>query len=230
MVSSDPDQESFENSEHSDKCSQVQVNGNTAAKKDSSSHADIADQRDDRNEHTDVQEEPGEDLNLADLSAKTEESQVNMLMYSMGDQADDILQSFALPAADQKKYEMVHNRFEQHLVKRCNIIFEQAKFNQRKQEDSETADSFITALYSLTEHCGYGDLYNKMIRDRIVVGVKDAALSEKLQMMSDLDLSKAVNMVHQSEAVKSQQATLRGSHKVKDDSTIDYIKGGSRRG
>ena len=67
MASSDPDQESFENSEHSDKCSQVQVNGNTAAKKDSSSHADIADQRDDRNEHTDVQEEPGEDLNLADL-------------------------------------------------------------------------------------------------------------------------------------------------------------------
>ena len=74
-------------------------------------------------------------------------------------------------------------------MKRRNIIFEQAKFNQCKQEDSETADSFITALYSLTEHCGYGDLHNKMIRDRIVVGIKDAALSEKLQMMSDLDLA-----------------------------------------
>ena len=43
-----------------------------------------------------------------------EESQVNTLMYSMGDQPDDILRSFALPEADQKKYEMVRNRFEQH--------------------------------------------------------------------------------------------------------------------
>lgn len=50
----------------------------------------------------------------SDLSSKMEESQVNTLMYSMGDQADDILRSFALPEADQKKYEMVRNRFEQH--------------------------------------------------------------------------------------------------------------------
>ena len=86
----------------------------------------------------------------SDLSSKTEESQVNTLMYSMGDQADDILRSFALPEADQKKYETVRNRFEQHFVKRRNIIFERAKFNQRKQEDGETADSFISTVLQNT--------------------------------------------------------------------------------
>ena len=66
-------------------------------------------------------------------------------------QADNILRSFTLPEADQKKYEMVRNRFEQHFVKHRNIIFERAKFNQRKQKDSETADSFVITLYSLAE-------------------------------------------------------------------------------
>ena len=63
-----------------------------------------------------------------------------------------------------------------------------------------------------------------MIQDHIVMGIRDAALSENIQVMSDLNLNKAVNVVRQSEAVKLQQATLRGSHK--EDSTIDAIKGG----
>ena len=34
-------------------------------------------------------------------------------------------------------------------------------------------------LYALAEHCGYADLHDEMIRDRIV-GLRDARLSEKL--------------------------------------------------
>ena len=53
-------------------------------------------------------------------------------------------------------------------------------------------DSFITALYCLAEHCGFGTLKEEMIRDRIVVGVCDGMLSEKLQLDSDLTLDKAI--------------------------------------
>jgi hypothetical protein len=57
------------------------------------------------------------------------------------------------------------------------LIFERAKFNKRKQEDSENVENFVTSLYTLSEHCGYNDLREEMIRDRIVVGIKDANLS-----------------------------------------------------
>ena len=87
----------------------------------------------------------------------------------MGDEADDILQSFSLSEDEQKVYDTVKTRFERHFVKRRNIIFERAKFNSRKQEQGETVDAFITALYGLAEHCNYGNLHNEMIRDRIVV-------------------------------------------------------------
>ena len=49
-----------------------------------------------------------------------------------------------------------------------------------------------------------------MIDDRIVVGLQDAALSEKLQMDKDLTLDKAVASARQREAVKKQQAVVRG--------------------
>ena len=40
----------------------------------------------------------------------------------------------------------------------------------RKQEDGESVESFITALYELAEHYNYGVLREEMIHDRLVVG------------------------------------------------------------
>ena len=107
-------------------------------------------------------------------------------------EADDIFQSFNLLDDDKKKYETVKAKFKSHFVKRRNVIYERAMFNKHKQEEGETVDSFITALYSLSEHCGYGVLREEMIRDRIVVGIQDAALSLKLQLMEKLTLDQAL--------------------------------------
>ena len=48
-----------------------------------------------------------------------------------------------------------------------------------------------------------------MIRDRLVVGLLDARLSEKLQLKDSLTLDTAVKEARQTEAVKGQQATIR---------------------
>ncbi len=50
----------------------------------------------------------------------------------------------------------------------------------------ESVDTFITALYALAEHCTYSALHDEMIRDRIVVGIRNRALSEKLQLNAEL--------------------------------------------
>ena len=101
-----------------------------------------------------------------------------------------------------KNYTIVKGKFEGRFVKRRNTIYKRAKFNQRKQEDGETVDSFITVLYCLVEHCQYGDLADKMIRDRIVAGVRDAHLSEKMQLDAELTLEKAVALARQTEVVR----------------------------
>ena len=50
-----------------------------------------------------------------------------------------------------------------------------------------------------------------MIRDRLIVGIRDNALSERLQLDADLNLEKAKKAIQQWEAVREQQKTLQGS-------------------
>ncbi|XP_068671157.1 uncharacterized protein [Montipora foliosa] len=111
----------------------------------------------------------------------------------MGSKSDDILATFGLTTENSKKYDVVKDKFDGYFVKRRNIIFERAKFHRRKQESGEAVDSFITDLYGLAEHCQFGVLHDEMIRDRIVVGLADQKLSEKLQLDADLTLEKAIN-------------------------------------
>lgn len=116
---------------------------------------------------------------------KEEESQINTLIYAMGDQADDILNSFKLSATQLKQYHTAKTKFDEHFMVRRNVIFERAKFNQCHQEEGETVDTFITALHALAKHCNFRTLTDEMIRDRIVVGLLDVKLSEKLQLDPD---------------------------------------------
>lgn len=67
-------------------------------------------------------------------------------------------------------------------------------------------EAFIRNLYELAEHCEFGTRRDEQIRDRIVIGILDKSLSQKLQMKSDLTLDTAIQMARQSELVKVQVA------------------------
>ena len=143
------------------------------------------------------------------LTGKGEETQVNTLIYTMGAEEDDVLQLFKLSEENQKKYGIVKKKFEDYLLKQRNTIYQRAKFNSKKQEDGESVDRFITALYILAENSDFGSLYDEMIRDRIVVGIKDVKLSESMQLDESLTLDRAATMVRPTEQVKEQQKMRR---------------------
>ncbi|KAL4008446.1 hypothetical protein ACER0C_002298 [Sarotherodon galilaeus] len=150
----------------------------------------------------------------SNLSACSEENQVNTLIYCMGDEADDVLRGLKLSDVDQRDYAKVRDGFHNFFIVRKNVVYECARFNMRKQELNETVDAFVTALHALAEHCTYGPLHDELIRDRIVVGLADTRLSERMQMEKDLDLDKAINMARQSEEIKKQQLALRSETNV----------------
>lgn len=64
------------------------------------------------------------------LQEKSEETQANILVYTMGTEADNIFQSCTLTEEQKKSYNTVKEKFNNHLVKRRNIIFERAMFKQ----------------------------------------------------------------------------------------------------
>ena len=98
---------------------------------------------------------------------KDKSKQISTLIYSMGEEAEDILQSFRLTAEQQESYTAVKNKFGSFLIKRRNIVFERCRFNQRRQKEGEYVASVINDVCTLAEHCGYGELQEELIRDRL---------------------------------------------------------------
>lgn len=85
--------------------------------------------------------------------------------------------------------------------------------DQEKSYDAITA-AFITVVHTLAKHCEFGALREELIRDRFVIGIRKAELSEILQLDPDLTLEKAITRVRQSAVVKTQQPILRGAEQI----------------
>ena len=158
------------------------------------------------------------------LDKKTKTEQINMLIYCVGDQADDTFPTLKIEDKERENYDSVMGSYEVHFIVKRNTIYERARFNERKQREGESVDDFIMALYLLIEHCEFGALWDELLRNRIVVGIRDKKLSEHMQLDSGLDLKKAITMAKQSALVRKQQPLIQGS----TESTQDYQVKGKR--
>ena len=71
-------------------------------------------------------------------------------------------------------------KFDSFFSVRKNVVIEHTKFNKRSQLPDEPVEQFITSLYNLAADCNFGELKDQLIRDRIVIRIRDASLSERL--------------------------------------------------
>ena len=73
-------------------------------------------------------------------------------------------------------------------------------------------------------------LHDEMVCDRIVVGIIDSSLLEKLQLDAELTLITAIVKVPQAEEVKKQQTLLRGETPAAGGKKLDIPVGVVQRG
>ena len=78
------------------------------------------------------------------------------------------------------------------------------------------------------ESCNYTAMTDEMVRNRLVVGILDCALSQRLQLDAGLTLEKAKTMVSQREAVGEQQQLLKGTGTAETHS-LDELQRRDRR-
>ena len=64
-----------------------------------------------------------------------------------------------------------------------------------------SVEEYIRHLYELSEYANFEDRESS-IRDRLILGLLDQELSEKLQLESELTLAKATQTARPSELVK----------------------------
>ena len=141
------------------------------------------------------------------LSKEDQEVQVSALLYSMGPEAERIYSRFELAEGD-RTFDTVLSKFDEHFIPQRNIIHLREQFHRREQQSKETIEEYIRALYELSEHANFPNKED-CIRNRLVLGVRDKELSEKLQLKADLSLKEAITTARQYETVKHELSEQR---------------------
>ena len=85
-----------------------------------------------------------------------------------------------------------------------NIVFERYQFWDRNQNASEPIDQWVTDLRSKAAKCEFGTFESDMIRDKVVFGVRDERIKERLLRMADLTLNKALDICRAAGISKQQ--------------------------
>ena len=138
---------------------------------------------------------------------------MSTLLYCWEDEAEEILDTTRISAENKLKYRKVMEEFDNYFQVRKNVIFERACFNKRNQLSDEPVEEFIAEIHRLADRCDFKNMKDELIHDRLVVGIRDNALSEHLQVEPELTLGNAKRLIRQREAIKEQQETLRKPNK-----------------
>ncbi|XP_067939953.1 uncharacterized protein [Watersipora subatra] len=127
---------------------------------------------------------------------------------------------------------------QQYCIGERNVVHERYKFNVQNQLLDESFDTFYAELRALGDRCSYnyrsaagnteGDSpYNEMLRDRIVLGVKDDTVRKKLISHGNtLTLAQAVRIFRSDEVTSSvmQSVGKSGSGTIGVDAVSRTLK------
>lgn len=107
---------------------------------------------------------------------------------------------------------IVVDKFDEHIVPKRNVIHDHACFHKRTQWAGETMEAFVQSLYET--------------RDRIMIGILDEEVSQRLQLEADLTLERAIQLACQSEQVKQQSTEYveSGENEVRRQQYVKMIQ------
>ena len=131
-------------------------------------------------------------------------TKLNSTCLYTDNRADDIFHSFKYTERETETYDTVKRKLDEHFVLQRNSIFEHALFNSRRQEPGELVEEFITALYTLIEHCEYGTRCDQMIVMLLVAtlhvgmtGFQDGGCTQLAQLQWDYLRWVKISFTHQ---------------------------------
>ena len=93
---------------------------------------------------------------------------------------------------DKVNIDKVKKMLQNCCIGETNVIYERYIFNNRTQEAGESYDSFVSNSRQLEKSCNYGAMANELIRDRIVICIKDSRLRRSMLQEPKLTLQSTI--------------------------------------
>ena len=164
------------------------------------------------------------------VSEKSQKIQCNVFLHVAGPAAQKVFSTWTIPDDEKDKIKPIITRFKTYCEGKRNITVIRYNFNTRNQRPSEGFESYYDELRNTVKDCEFGSLEENLLRDRLVCGIIDEIVTEKLLQVEDLTLEKCVNMCKLFESSAKQLRTLGSSQPEPDVHALRKMKLSSKTG
>ena len=169
-----------------------------------------------------------------EISKKTKTVQVSILLHVAGAEAQEVHEQFQFNEdADKDDYTKVLEKFTEYCRPRKNTVYERYRFWSRDQVQDEPVDKWVKDLRTIAIDCEFKEQEDLMIRDKLVFGIRDSRVKERMLRESDVALEKALDICRAAESTKTQMKEMAQGKDVADASINEmktFDKPGASRG
>ena len=136
--------------------------------------------------------------------------QVAALLTAIGPEARKVFKTWNLSATERKDIKGVIELFDNYCNPRKNIPFEHYLFNSWQQEPGESFDRYVTAVRQIADKCAFDAIMpDDFLRDRIIFGIADNKVRERLLREPELNLAKTLDICRASEMSQAQIKVMK---------------------
>ena len=151
---------------------------------------------------------------VAMLEQQSEKYQIATFLTAIGQDAIVVYNALPLSDVHRKKLCSIIDAFEKYAIGDLNDTYERYVFNSRDQHADENIDAYVTTLRTLAKTCKFCDCLNEtLLRDRIVVGIRNNQVRKKLLQVRDLTLVRCIDICRSSEATESHLKVMNSEMK-----------------
>lgn len=134
----------------------------------------------------------------AELNSKPEETKLAIFFNLIGKDAFEVFKTFKFDyqsedgtISSSMTLKNVMDRFKKYCDKKNKVIYNVYKFYERKQLPGENFDSYLKAIVDIGKFCDF-EVTDRMLRDRIISGVKNSKLREELMLLPDATFNNVI--------------------------------------
>ena len=148
---------------------------------------------------------------LSQLDKQSKEVQVALFLHTLADDALKVYNGFHFSTPnDSRTVSEIIDKFDEFAVGEINETYERFLFNNRSQNEGELFDKFLSDLRSLIKTCSFCDnCRDSVLRDRIVLGIRDSLVQTELLKVRNLTLAKCIDICKASENASLKNKAFR---------------------
>ena len=138
-----------------------------------------------------------------------------ILLSCCGASTYSLIRSLAAPSKPTDvAYKELVEKVTAYFTPRRSSIVSRFKFNSRSQQPGESIATYVSELRKLSEYCEYGETLEDMLCDRLVCGLAERRVQQRLLAEGDLTFDKALKIAQAMELAERDARDLQqaGAH------------------